>query len=157
MKSPLIAIYFTTESEVRLTPLRGVSQTVLSMTLVEPYQRAAKKVRALLNADDVWLLSTPPWEGGAVSLSVTRSKEALLPPADRRRRGPQPLLDRIERRSLGQHQNQPGAEDISGGQRAGLGTTAEFQLLVFAEHHGICRHTCLDVNKTSNVYSATGH
>ena len=87
----------------------------------------------------------------------TRSKEALLPPADRRRRGPQPLLDRIERRSLGQHQNQPGAEDISGGQRAGLGTTAEFQLLVFAEHHGIDGHTCLDVSRTSNVYSATGH
>lgn len=67
----LIAVYFTTESDVRLTPLRGVSQTVLSMTLVEPYQRAAKKVRALLNADDVWLLSAPPWEGGTVLLSVT--------------------------------------------------------------------------------------
>ena len=67
----LIAVYFTTESEVRLTPLRGVSQTVLSMTLAEPYQRAARKVRALLNADDVWVVSAPPWEGGTVPLSVT--------------------------------------------------------------------------------------
>jgi hypothetical protein len=57
----------------------------------------------------------------------------------------------------GQHQDEPGAEDISGGQRAGLGNTAEFQLLVFAEHHTIDGHTCLDVSRTSNVYSATGH
>ena len=86
-----------------------------------------------------------------------RGKEALLPAADGRRRGPQPLLDRTERHSLGQHQDEPAAEDISGGQRAGLGNTAEFQLLVFAEHHGIDGHTCLDVSRISNVYSATVH
>jgi hypothetical protein len=34
----------------------------------------------------------------------SRSKEALLPPADRRRR-PHPLLDRAEGRSFGQRQN----------------------------------------------------
>jgi hypothetical protein len=85
-----------------------------------------------------------------------RGKEALLPAVDGRRRGPQPLLDSAERRSLGQHQDEPGAEDISGGERAGLGNTAEFRLLVFAEQHTIDGHTCLDVSRTSNVYSATG-
>ena len=85
------------------------------------------------------------------------SNEALLPAADGRCRGPQPLLDRTERRSLGQHQDQTGAKDISGGQRTGLGNTAEFQSLVFAEQDGIGGHTCLDANRTSNVYSATSH
>jgi hypothetical protein len=30
-------------------------------------------------------------------------------------------------------------------------------LPVFAEHHGIDRHTWLDVSSTSNVYCATVH
>jgi hypothetical protein len=30
-------------------------------------------------------------------------------------------------------------------------------LLGFAKHHGIDGHICLDVSRTSNVYSATGH
>ncbi|MDR3546857.1 MAG: PIN-like domain-containing protein [Candidatus Pacebacteria bacterium] len=67
----LIAVYFTVDYEVRPTPLRGVSQTILSMTFTEPYQRPAKKIKALLKANDVWLMSAPPWEGDTVSLSVT--------------------------------------------------------------------------------------
>jgi hypothetical protein len=38
-----------------------------------------------------------------------------------------------------------------------LGNTAEFQSLVFAEQDGIGGHTCLDANRSSNVYSATSH
>ena len=87
----------------------------------------------------------------------SRGKEALLPAADGRCRGPQPLLDDAERDALRQHQDETGAENISGGQRAGLGYTAEFDLLGFVKYHRIDGHTCLDVSSFSNVYSATGH
>jgi hypothetical protein len=63
----------------------------------------------------------------------------------------------FERGACSQHQDEPGAENISGGQRTGLRNTAEFDLLDFAKHHGIDGHICLDVSRTSNVYSATGH
>lgn len=75
----LIAVYFTTGYEIRRTPLGGVSQTILSMTLAEPYQRAAKKIGALLNADNVWLLSPPPWEPGSISLTVTLAPNGDAP------------------------------------------------------------------------------
>ena len=63
----------------------------------------------------------------------------------------------IRRSALGQHQDQPGAEDISSGQRAGLGDTAEFELLAVGENYGIAGHILLDVSRSSNVYSATVH
>src|ERR1700723_756743 len=87
----------------------------------------------------------------------SRSTKTLLPPDDGWCRRPQLLLDGAERRPLGQHQDQSRAEYISGRQRAGLGNAAEFELLAVAEHYGIAGHTYLDVNLTSNVYSATGH
>ena len=71
--------------------------------------------------------------------------------------GPQLLLDAAERRALAQHQDQPGAEDISGRQRPGLSDVAEFQLLVFAEHKITAGHTWLDVIRASNLFSATVH
>jgi len=87
----------------------------------------------------------------------SRGKEALLPAADGRCRGPQPLLDGAERGALCQHLDETGAEDISGGQRAGLGNMAEFDSLGFVKYHGIDGHTRLDVSGFSNVYSATVH
>jgi hypothetical protein len=69
------------------------------------------------------------------------SEEALFPSADGRRCCPQPLLDGVERGVLGQHQDQPGAEDISGRQRAGLGDAAEFPLLAVGKNYRIPDHT----------------
>jgi hypothetical protein len=86
-----------------------------------------------------------------------RSKETLLPAAYRRCRSSQPLLDRAERHTFGQHENQPGTEDISCRKRTRLGDAAEFKLLGFTEYHGIIGHTCLDADRASNVYSATSH
>lgn len=77
----------------------------------------------------------------------TRSKKSLLPADDRRSRRPQSLLDDAERSALSQHQDQPGAEDISSGQRAGLGDTAEFELLAVGENDGIAGHILLDVQE----------
>ena len=85
------------------------------------------------------------------------SNESVLPADNGRRRSSQSLLNRAERRSFGQHQNQPRTEDISGRQGSGLGNAAKFQLLLFAEYHRINRHTRLDGSKASNVYSATSH
>jgi hypothetical protein len=86
-----------------------------------------------------------------------RSKETLLPAAYRLCRSSQPLLDRAERHTFGQHENQPGTEDISCRKRTRLGDAAEFKLLGFTEYHGIIGHTCLDADRASNVYSATSH
>ena len=80
-----------------------------------------------------------------------RRNEALLPADNGRRRSSQSLLDRAERRSFGQHQNQPRTEYISGRQGSGLGNAAKFQLLLFIEHHRIDRHSRLDGRRVSNV------
>ena len=60
-------------------------------------------------------------------------QKALLPAADRWSCRSQPLLDRAVRGALGQHQNQPGAEDIAGRQGPGLSDTAELKLLFFGK------------------------
>lgn len=86
-----------------------------------------------------------------------RGEEALLPADDGRSRGPKSQLDGAEGRPFGQHQDKPGPKYVSSGQRTGLRDATEFQLLVFTEHDVVAGHTHLDVNKGSNVYSATGH
>lgn len=86
-----------------------------------------------------------------------RGKEPLLQSDDRRSHRCQSALDGAECSALGQHQDEPGAEDIAGGQGSGLGNTAEFLLLTFAEHPRIDRYNCLDASRISNVYSATCH
>jgi hypothetical protein len=65
---------------------------------------------------------------------------------------PHLLRSSSERGACSQHQDEPGAENISGGQRRGLRNTAGFDLLGFAKHQGIDGHICLDVSRTSNVY-----
>ena len=82
-------------------------------------------------------------------------QEPLLPATDGRRCSTEPLFDGAEGCTLGQHQDEPGAEDISSGQRQGLSDAAQFQLLIFTEHDATAGHTQLDVIRTSNVYSAT--
>jgi hypothetical protein len=84
-------------------------------------------------------------------------KEARLPAADGRRRSPKLPLDGVERCTLSQHQNQPGAKHISSGQRTRLGDAAQFHTLLFAQQHIIGWHECFDANSTSNVYSETSH
>ena len=86
-----------------------------------------------------------------------RSKKTLLPSDDGRRRSSQSLLDRAERRSLSQHQNQPGSEYISRRQRSGLSNATQFQLLLSVKDQRINGHTRLDVSRVCNVYSATAH
>ena len=85
------------------------------------------------------------------------SEEPLLPADDGRSGGPQPPLNGAERGTLGQHQDQTGAEDISGRQRTRLGDAAELALLTLGENYGIAGHTPLDVSGPTNVISATGH
>ena len=51
----------------------------------------------------------------------------------------------------------PGAADISGWQRTGLGDAAEFTLLLFAELGANAGHIRLDAARSSNVYSAICH
>ena len=75
-----------------------------------------------------------------------RSQKALLPAANGRRGCSQPQLDGIVRGAFGYHQDQPAAKDVPGRQRPGLGDAAEFQTLVFGEHHGVAGHIGLDVN-----------
>src|ERR1700678_2974836 len=82
------------------------------------------------------------------------SKKTLAPPADGWRCRTHLLLDRAEPRSLGQHQDESGAEDISGWQRAGLGSTIEFEVLGLAEHHGIDGHACFEGRTSGRVCSA---
>jgi hypothetical protein len=84
-------------------------------------------------------------------------REPLLPAPDARRCGTEPLLNGAVGCTLGQHQDEPGAEDISCGQRAGLSDAAEFQLLIFAEHDATAGHTESDVIRTGDVHSATDH
>jgi hypothetical protein len=66
-------------------------------------------------------------------------------------------LNGTERDTLGQQQDRPGTEDISGGKRTGLGDAAEFFLLPVVENDGIAGHIGLDVCGRTNVFSATGH
>jgi hypothetical protein len=73
-----------------------------------------------------------------------RDEEALLPADDGRSGGPKPQLDGAEGCPFGQHQDESNAKNVSCRKRAGLRDATEFQLLV-------------DVDRTSNVYSATGH
>ena len=70
-----------------------------------------------------------------------RSNKALLPADNGRRRSSQSLLNRAERRSFGQHQNQLRTENLSGRQGPGLGYPGQFQLLLFVEYHQINGHT----------------
>jgi len=86
-----------------------------------------------------------------------RGEETLLPADDGRGGRPQTPLNGAERGSLGQHQDQPGTEDIASGKRAGLGDGAEFFLLHIGENDGIAGHTGLDVCDNTNVFSATVH
>jgi len=76
---------------------------------------------------------------------------------DGRRRSSQSLLDRAERRSFSQHQNQPSSEYISRRQGSGLSNATQFQLLLSVKDQRINGHTRLDVSRVSNVYSATVH
>ena len=69
-----------------------------------------------------------------------RGKEALLPRLMVGAIVPILCLMVFERSAFSQHQDEPGAENISGGQRTGLRNTAEFDLLGFAKHHGIDGH-----------------
>lgn len=86
-----------------------------------------------------------------------RSKKSLLPADDRRIRRPQPLPDGAEGGDLGQHQDEPGAEDISGGQGSRLGYSAEFLSLFFAEHRRIDGHTSLDAGRAQVWFQIECH
>ncbi len=71
--------------------------------------------------------------------------------------GSQTQLDGTVPGAIGQHQDQPGAKDISSRQSAGLGDAAEFQTLVFGEDYAITGHIGCDASlDTSNVYSGKG-
>ena len=83
------------------------------------------------------------------------SKEPLLPADDGRSGCPQLPLNGAERGTFGQHQDQTGAEDVSGWQRTGLSDVAELALLALGEDYGIAGHVLLDVSGTTNVISAT--
>ena len=48
-------------------------------------------------------------------------------------------------------------KNIPGGQGTGLRNAAKFQMLIFTEDYLMAIHANLDVNRTSNVYSPTGH
>src|SRR6202030_852254 len=75
----------------------------------------------------------------------TGFEEALLPADDRGSTGLQPALNGIERGSLCQHQDEPGAKDVAGRQGARLSDAAEFRTLVAGEgHFAVCRHTNLE-------------
>jgi hypothetical protein len=74
-----------------------------------------------------------------------------------KRSSSQSLLDRAKRRSFRQHQNQPGSEYISRRQGSGLSNATQFQLLLSVKHQRINGHTCLDVSRVNNIYSAPVH
>ena len=67
---------------------------------------------------------------GRVQPVESCGQKALLPATDGRRGGSQPQFDETVRSASGQQQDQPGAKDMLGEQRSGLGNPAEFQTLV---------------------------
>ena len=78
-------------------------------------------------------------------------QKTLLPTTDGRRGCSQPQLDGTVRSAFGQHQDQPGAKEIPGRQRPGLGNAAEFQMLVFGENYGVAGHIRLDAIELGRV------
>jgi len=70
-------------------------------------------------------------------------KEALFPANDGRSTGLQPTLDGAEGRLFGQHQDEPGAKDVSGRERTRLRNAVKFCALAGGKRDFVAgRHTC---------------
>ena len=116
------------------------------------FLRVAERIRARSFA--VSTEAGCPGVAGIESVHA-RSEETLLPADDGRSGRPQPALNGAERGTLGQHQDQTGAEDVSGRQGTGLGDAAELAPLTLGENYRIGGHTPLDASGPTNVISAT--
>jgi hypothetical protein len=115
------------------TPMRGTVTGFLAGGRQNPSPQSRSPNRGLLAG----MIGAEPLE--------PRFEEALLPADNRGSIGLQPALNGVKGDSFCQHQDELGAKDVAGRQRARLSDAAEFRTFVGGEGHlAVCRHTNLE-------------